>query len=217
LLIIFRNPAALVTIIVEESDTEAEKFSVHKDFACFYSPVFKAAFNSTFVEGETQTYTLQDTTKEAVRALLHWFYTLKLDNIYEEEITRDPPKAKVKSETTVLVELWVLADRLLVRRLQNEIIERLEELRKLRNEVPTSTFDLVYKKTSEGSPLRKLMLHYSASYLINGCFQKRPDYISKSMLIDLVELMKSSIPSQTRQLCINVQDLSLFKVSEDET
>jgi hypothetical protein len=29
-----------------------QKFIVHKKFACYYSPVLKAAFNSNFIEGQ---------------------------------------------------------------------------------------------------------------------------------------------------------------------
>jgi hypothetical protein len=51
---------------------------VHKEFACFASPVFDAAFNSNFIEGQTQTYKLDDTTSRAFRLLTQWLYFEKL-------------------------------------------------------------------------------------------------------------------------------------------
>ncbi|TVY15074.1 hypothetical protein LARI1_G006127 [Lachnellula arida] len=43
----------------------------HRDLACYYSPVFKAAFNSRFIEGETQKYTLEDVSPAVARLLIH--------------------------------------------------------------------------------------------------------------------------------------------------
>lgn len=40
---------------------------------------FKAAFNSQFEEGQTQTYHLEDTTENAIRLLINWVYTQNLD------------------------------------------------------------------------------------------------------------------------------------------
>jgi len=77
----------LVTILVKGTLTSKE-FKVHKGFAVHYSPVFKSAFNSSFKEGRTQTYELEDTTKGAVQLLVEWIYTQKLDlNGLEEEKT----------------------------------------------------------------------------------------------------------------------------------
>ena len=77
----------LVTILVKGTLT-SKKFKVHKGFAVHYSPVFKSAFNSSFKEGRTQTYELEDTTKGAVQLLVEWIYTQKLDlNGLEEEKT----------------------------------------------------------------------------------------------------------------------------------
>lgn len=73
-----RNPSKLVTLLV---DQDTEKFVVHNELACHYTPVLKAAFESNFIEGQTQTYKLQDTTKGAVRLLVQWLYPQKLDTI----------------------------------------------------------------------------------------------------------------------------------------
>jgi uncharacterized protein YegP (UPF0339 family) len=78
-----RKPAELVTLYAGKSD---EKFVVHKEFACHYSPVLKAAFNSEFIESQTQTYRLEDAADKAVRLLNHWMYTQTLDTVPEAEI-----------------------------------------------------------------------------------------------------------------------------------
>jgi len=47
---------------------------IHKDFAIL-SPVLKAAFSSPFLEGQTQTYRLEDIGGDVLRLLAHRFYT----------------------------------------------------------------------------------------------------------------------------------------------
>jgi BTB/POZ domain len=51
-------------------DPSMETFKIHKEVACLYSPVLKAALNSQFIEGQTQTYTIDDTTKEVFQLLI---------------------------------------------------------------------------------------------------------------------------------------------------
>ncbi|KAK0126627.1 hypothetical protein ONS95_008213 [Cadophora gregata] len=73
-----RKPQQLVTLLAGDSPT---KFVVHKYFACHYSPVFDAAFNGNFLEGQTQEYKIQDVDEETVRLLVHWLYTQTLDTM----------------------------------------------------------------------------------------------------------------------------------------
>jgi hypothetical protein len=51
---------------------EKELFTIHKSFATHYSPVFKAAFNQYFIEGQTKTYTLDQTNPETFEMFLQW-------------------------------------------------------------------------------------------------------------------------------------------------
>lgn len=57
----------MVTLYAGEGDDH--KFTVHKDFVCHYSPVLKAAFESDFIEGQTQSYRLKDTSERTVKLL----------------------------------------------------------------------------------------------------------------------------------------------------
>jgi len=52
-----------VQVITPSADTKT--FRIHKNFICYYSPFFDAAFNGKFVEGETQSMKLEDTCAEA--------------------------------------------------------------------------------------------------------------------------------------------------------
>lgn len=43
------------------------KFVVHKEFTCYYSPVLKAVFESKLIEGQKQTYRLTDSNGATVQ------------------------------------------------------------------------------------------------------------------------------------------------------
>jgi hypothetical protein len=53
---------------------EKEAFVIQKEVVVLYSPVFKAAFNSDFVEGQTQTYNLEETNIKAFSLVVQWLY-----------------------------------------------------------------------------------------------------------------------------------------------
>lgn len=57
-----REPQDFVTIHVGKSTsfTKKKTYVVHKALICQLSPFFEAAFNSKFIEGETQTMELAD-------------------------------------------------------------------------------------------------------------------------------------------------------------
>lgn len=124
---IHRNVDSLVTLYAVES---SKKFIVHKDYACHYSPVFKAAFASQFLEGQTQEYRLEDTTEEVLRILVQWLYTQELDSppIWKEDKElSESEKADGKQYHVSLVRLWILADSLLMSRLQNIVMRDYQE------------------------------------------------------------------------------------------
>lgn len=103
------------------------KRSSPSTFACFWSPVLKAAFNSNFVEGQTQKFRLQDTTERALMLLNDWLYTQNT-NIVESQVwdrQRGIPEFNANSDQdNAMVELWVLAEKLIIPRLQNQVIEK---------------------------------------------------------------------------------------------
>ncbi|KAF8854926.1 hypothetical protein BDZ45DRAFT_676551 [Acephala macrosclerotiorum] len=59
-------------------EPQPKEFMVHKEVACYYSTILGAAFNSTFIEGQPQRYTFEDTAARAVRLLVQWMYGRKL-------------------------------------------------------------------------------------------------------------------------------------------
>jgi hypothetical protein len=81
---------------------------IHKDFICYYSPFFDAAFNGNFKEGETHTIEFDDVDVTAFGVLSEWLYTQKLANL-EGELP----------DLATLGRIWILGDRFLIPKLQN--------------------------------------------------------------------------------------------------
>ncbi|TVY24083.1 hypothetical protein LHYA1_G006973 [Lachnellula hyalina] len=175
----FSNPAELVTL---EVGPEKKKFIVHKEFACHYSPVPKAAFNSEFIEGQTQTYVLEEATEPVARLLVDWLYTQQLD-ICRYEKTH-PKKAE---EGLSLCRLW-----LLLPGLQNLIVRTIEEIHQETEDASTSCIRYVYENTCEGSPLRKFLLHQCACYVCHTVFRRKQHQFPKEFFVDLAELTLES-------------------------
>lgn len=139
----------LVTILVKDTLT-SKKFKVHKEFAIYYSPVFKSAFNSNFKEGQTQTYELEDTTEGAVQLLVEGIYTQKLDLNVKLDLN-DLEISRIEVRIMCLVNLWVLADKLLIRPLQNSAMVELQALCASHRWTPAIPVNCVYDNTQEGS------------------------------------------------------------------
>lgn len=78
----------MVTIYAGDDET-APKYFVHEEVACLYSPVFKAAFQGAFLEGQTKTYFLGETLESAVGLLVKWLYNQTLDSIQLDELFKD--------------------------------------------------------------------------------------------------------------------------------
>lgn len=89
------------------ADNESQKFTVHKHFATFYSPMLKAAFKSKCVEGRTQSFYL-NTSTEAEVLLVSWFYTQNLSVREEENVGYE----EMYKEDNSLVDLYVLTSAL---------------------------------------------------------------------------------------------------------
>lgn len=81
----------MVKFIVGEGD-RAEEFVVHKAFACYHSPVFDAAFNSPFLEGQTQTYRLEDVLPQLFKYVVQWMYAEALVIPSLRKASQHPPK-----------------------------------------------------------------------------------------------------------------------------
>ncbi|KAN0122681.1 hypothetical protein V8E51_001007 [Hyaloscypha variabilis] len=153
-----KKPAELVTLYAGKSN---EKFVVHKEFVTHYSPVLRAAFSSDFIEGQTQTYRLEDTTEEAVRLLIHWIYTQKLDITKFDDwkpAPESPERFAIRKQNDSLANLWVLAEKLFIPQLLNLAIEEIEDIRVCSRSIPLSVCRYADKYERIGADFPQEML-----------------------------------------------------------
>ncbi|TVY50526.1 hypothetical protein LCER1_G005359 [Lachnellula cervina] len=173
----FWKPQELITLKVHGT---SEAFAVHKEFACHHSPVLNAAFNGPFVEGRTQIYELEDTTCRAVRLLVYWLYTQTVDLTlpsYDENA--------LKIQASSFAELWVLADFLLIPRLQNAVLSAITSVRRSHHCLHMGSWAYVCAHTAPDSAIRRLLAHQVAFYLDAEVFEEKRGEMGKEMLGDI--------------------------------
>lgn len=173
--------------------------------------MLRAAFNSSFVEGQTQTYRLEDIGSDAFRLLVQWLYSQKIDVELEDdsvaghkdgetaakevEVTPEP-EAAWASQDLGLVQLWVTADRLLIPRLQNAVMLTLDDLWNNPEDERHSTtgcLSYVYEHTSIGSPLRSMVVDQFAYVAVPRRISEHPDDLPREMLVDLALVLTNAV------------------------
>ncbi|KAN0122662.1 hypothetical protein V8E51_000988 [Hyaloscypha variabilis] len=171
----FSSPNELVTIYVGPKKVP---FAIHKEVACLYSPVLKAAFNSNFIEGQSQRYTLEEGTAKSFQLVVQWLYSQKIKPIFTEpELNVIPGKpnlilwisddegyedkedmhVRITDRLDHLVKVWITADYLQIPRLQNSVVDEIEQLRAGYNLIPVTALCQVYKRLPSQAALRKLI------------------------------------------------------------
>ncbi|KAH8590766.1 hypothetical protein B0O99DRAFT_598794 [Bisporella sp. PMI_857] len=176
----------------------APKFLVHRSFATHYSTVLKAAFESDFVEGKTQTYRFSDASKEVLELLTHWFYTQDLD-LNDEAV-----------QVHNLCKLWVLADEYLIPKLQNQILLAIDNFSKQHQSIYISSVKYLWKNTAPGSGIRRLFLHHCAYWMAPEIWSDKSDEFPKEMLIEFATLVCTNALNETARS----QAIAAFKIQD---
>jgi hypothetical protein len=201
---IFRPGDKFVIFIIGEDNKE---ILVHKSFACHYTPTFKAAFtNPAWKEYATQTYELKDITPGTFSLLVQWLYTQKLDYDNGSNGVTGPD----------LVRLWVLADRLLLPRLQNAAMNLVEVILMTKNiiPIPLHMLSYIYKNTLDDIPLRRFFVDVCASNLRDSHFLEKSNEFPHRMLIDLAIALKAKMTKSGYKA--GVRNMAEFHVAEDK-
>lgn len=183
-------------------------FLMHKEFAWDASDVFEKAFNSDFAEGRTQTYEIDDTTPRAFRFVTQWIYQRVLKTYHDQsKDLKDamqgmvPPYYKtdlavgrhpLKAEAMALVETWILAGKLMIPKLQNEIMGELDYmLETTAIEVTSCCLNYLYKNTGGDGLLRRFFAKAWAFEITQGkihsaMFTENVKDFPPQMLIDVI-------------------------------
>lgn len=190
----------MVTIKVSLDEAE-DTFAVHKNFICFYSPYFKAAFNGSFEEGESQTLNLEDASPSAFAIFVNWLYTQRIEEPNSDKLTMSN-----------LLELWLLADRILIPRLQNETLAILNKARY--EHYSGGKFKRVYDNTHEGSPLREYLVSLAGTKC--GANIKYPESYPHEMLVDIVNYGRAEKRTQASSKWVRYSEEELKKFYVEE-
>ncbi|KAE8444329.1 hypothetical protein EG329_000639 [Mollisiaceae sp. DMI_Dod_QoI] len=201
------KPSPIVKVHVRKNDDDYVTFTIHLNYICHYSPYFYAAFHGRFQEGEKQEMKMEDTDPLVFGIFVNWLYT---QTIYTE--AGELPKC------STLVNLWILADHVLVPRLQNHALVSLDAARVSAKRIPARLFQRIYENTAPESPLR--------SYLIDYCVNTvreiaTPESYPSQLLADIVNetrmQMKAQLKSERRSTRweLSTEDLAQYAVDED--
>ena len=162
-----------MTIIMRNEAEITKIYVIHKEIACYYSPMLDKAFNGPFTEGDTQTLIIDDFDyPDAFGAVQSWMYTQSM-NGWEAAWGRE--------YTKTLYIVWILADRLLMPNLQNELMGHL-----WKNSLPLRIFDYVYENTGPRSKLRKYIADTMAGYKCPDDYRPGPKQCTKLLPVDLL-------------------------------
>lgn len=139
---------------------EKMKFGLHRDLLCNMSPYFKAALWGDFQEAALGEVALPDFGVAAFERFNEWLYTGKItEELWEEEglntlqlYVNDVPSLPQ------LLDVWLLADYLLVPRLQNYVADMIAAKMKRRKVVALADFAHFYERTEQGSLMRKFIV-----------------------------------------------------------
>lgn len=131
---VFPLPLTLIsrdsTMITFTADSERKEFSMHKEVACFYSPVLAEIFNSG-----TTTYCFGS--EEMTRRFVEWLYTQKLTvhRLHRTECIKDFCNVESIDEVESLMDIWSKAGDLKIPSLQDAAIESIDQIYRHRAEV----------------------------------------------------------------------------------
>jgi hypothetical protein len=190
-----------------------------------YSPVLKAAFNSDFVEGQTQTYNLEDTTPDVFQLLVQWLYTKSIQFcLTDDEINSIPVVANALGDWGRVTNLKLkcyAADYLEMPRFQNMAVDALEHLCLQWGRVELNALHYLYENVPSEATLRQLILEHCVLFVGHSVYQRYPHLFPKQMLVDLIvaqmlkeELNGAQLPQQD-PFTDRAEFIKRFHVPED--
>lgn len=159
---------SLVIVLVGRHE---HPFSVHKDTICAKSKFFEAACSSDrWREGTEKLVRLPEVKPRVFQAYVHWAYTssVMLEIQGEDQTTGE------EDEKTICIEASIIGDFLRDEQLRKRSIEIfLEKIVIWKFHMARSAIDRIWSATPTGSPLRIVVLEWTADNLDLDCFAGR--------------------------------------------
>ncbi|KAL3424070.1 BTB/POZ domain-containing protein [Phlyctema vagabunda] len=176
-------PAASNHDTCKAVESNNRTFIIHKEYICFYSPFFDAAFNGKFKEAENQSISLEDVDLAVFGLLVHWVYYQKFDLPRVEG-----KEGKFCADYEKLAELWILAQRTLMSALQNHVIDIIFDSLSKIDLWDGSNFGRLMELASENdptSPLSRLAINtlvYSCGLFFDAQVSSTPPSLTTSIM-----------------------------------
>lgn len=171
------------TVLIEVGAQE-QPFTVHRELLCRASDYFAAALDEThrFHESVHGIVRLPDDRADAFEYLVQWLYTKSLEH---EGVDADQP-AYFR-----LLHLYALADKLGVRALKNDIVDRMAAIADRTNVVPApDDTQILYNDIRESAPVRRLVLDFFTFKKTDLLIDTHEDSWDERFLRDLVVIYK---------------------------
>ncbi|EMR87465.1 hypothetical protein ACHAPC_009851 [Botrytis cinerea] len=199
----FSSPNEMVTFIVG-TEYKQETFMIHKQVACEHSEVWNRAFNSAFIEGQTQTYRIEDADPESFRLLTQWVYQEKFDHAHSRDSSSRHNGdydliIQCMEEDGVLLGIWVLAEKYLIRRLQNYTMRVLYSKSLVCNlHLVSNELEYVFHNTGEESALRRFVIEQYCCGKTESFHRQILFSYPVEVLVDVIMALKRQIPQNVR-------------------
>ncbi|KAF2197419.1 hypothetical protein GQ43DRAFT_424653 [Delitschia confertaspora ATCC 74209] len=167
------------TLVIGPKST---KFRLHRSLLTQHSSYFRAALTGPFLESVTQTIELPDLHVNIFSLFVTWLYTGSITPV---------PFKDGKPAYYILLNLYILADRLCTEGLRNSVVDLVARLADRTNSVLTpSDIRILYERILDTAPLRALVLDLFAFKKTEKLLGTHPDSWHAQFLRDLVVHLK---------------------------
>ena len=173
----------MITVAVKSPTTATvEKFIIHKTFICHYAPSFSHIYPSTTSNGEPNIPEVE-IEPYIFTGLVNWIYTQEIKDTETE-------KSIVGIE--FLVGLWVLAEKTLIPKLQNQVMQLLRTGKTGYCKDDGELLKYAYQNSSKKSPLRRALVDIFIQDLGSVKEGEVVDYsvVPHEMFVDIMEAIR---------------------------
>lgn len=141
---------SMVDIYIGPENTH---WTLHEKLLCYHSPYFRKIFYSK--TSSTKSYGLPDEEDATFKTFVGWLYATSL------------PVPREEADLGVLFDLYLLAEKLQIPALVQDVLQVVREWYKFSDTYPgLRRVQYVYANTEEGSPMRHMLVHSVARLMV---------------------------------------------------
>jgi len=187
---------------------DKKMYTLPRALLCYHSDFFQRSLTGQFREASEDKIYLPEDDAKIFLLVLEWMYKGTLPMFEDRyQLTKDLPRA-LRAMCYTLCEMYCLADKLLLHRIQNYIFSQLDRALNLAgNDFPMTqdTIIQIYKNTHESSTLRKWVVEKLALNLIKPYGRHISEY---QKLVD----GPNAIPGFAVDLFANMKEVKSYDV-----